>query len=102
MATTTPIDLPRFLLALAKTEYFHADRLEDGCVEDVLLVKAVHGRRVDSFEDWETENVDDNTNKEAIEETERLLQIHAEQLVCHAALSLGLRRTTARRGFPNS
>lgn len=89
MATTTPIDLPRFLLALAKTEYFHADRLEDGCVEDVLLVKAVHGRRVDSFEDWETENVDDNTNKEAIEETERLLQIHAGRLVCHAALSLG-------------
>ena len=89
MATATPIDLPRLLLVLAKTEYFRADRLNDGCVEDVLLVKAVDGRRVDTFEDREDANVDDNTDREAIEDAERLLQIHAEQLVCHAALSLG-------------
>jgi hypothetical protein len=89
MTTATHIDLPRLLLVLAKTEYFRADRLEDGCVEDVLLVKAVDGRRIDTFEDWEDENVNDNTNREAIEEAERLIQIYAEQLVCHAALSLG-------------
>jgi hypothetical protein len=85
----TTIDLPRLLLVLAKTETFRAERLEDGCVDDVLLVKAVDGIRVDTFEDWEDENVDDNTSREAIEDAERLLQIHAEQLVCHAALSLG-------------
>jgi hypothetical protein len=100
MTTATPIDLPRLLLALAKTEYFRADRLEDGCVEDVLLVKAVHSIRVDPFDDREDENVDNNISRGAIEDAERLLEIHAEQLVCHAALSLGYGEPPGAGVFP--
>jgi hypothetical protein len=85
----SPIDVPKLLLMLAKTEYCRADALNDGCVDAVLLVKTHNGIRVDIFEDWEDENVNDNTSREAIEDAERLLQIHAEQLVCHAVLSLG-------------
>ena len=85
----SPIDLPRLLLILAKAEYSVLKRSKSGCVDAVLLVKAVDGIRVDIFEDWEDENVNDNTSREAIEAAERLLQIHAEQLVCHAALHLG-------------
>jgi hypothetical protein len=61
----TPIDLPRLLLMLAKAEYYRADKLEDGCVDAVLLVKTHNGIRVDIFEDWEDENVNDNTSREA-------------------------------------
>ena len=96
----TPIDLPRLLLVLAKTETFRAERLEDGCVDAVLLIKTVNGIRVDIFEDWEDENVNDNTSREAIEAGERLLQIHAEQLVCHAALSLGYGEPPGAGVFP--
>ena len=67
MATATPIDLPRLLLVLAKTEYCRADTLEDGWVDAVLLVKTHNGIRADIFEDWEDENVNDNTSREAIE-----------------------------------
>jgi hypothetical protein len=96
----TVIDLPRLLLVLAKTENFRAERLNDGRVDAVLLVKAVNGIRVDTFEDWEDENVDDNTSREAIEDAERLLKIHAEQLVCHAALSLGYGEAPSVGVFP--
>ena len=96
----TAIDLPRLLLMLAKTEYSRAETLEDGCVDAVLLVKTHNGIRVDIFEDWEDENVNDNTSREAIEAGERLLQIHAEQLVCHAALHLGYGEPPGAGVFP--
>ena len=40
------------------------------------------------------------TTPTAIEEAERLIQIHAEQLVCHAALSLGYGEPTSVGVFP--
>ena len=96
----SPIDLPKLLLLLAKAEYCRADTLEDGWVDAVLLVKTHNGIRVDIFEDWEDENVNDNTSREAKEAGERLLQIHAEQLVCHAALHLGYGEPPGAGVFP--
>ena len=87
-------------LSAAKAEYCRAETLEDGCVDAVLLVKTHNGIRADTFEDWEDENVNDNTNREAIEAADRLLQIHAEQLVCHAALGLGYGEPPGAGVFP--
>ena len=96
----SPIDLPKLLLLLAKAEYCRADTLEDGWVDAVLLVKTHNGIRVDIFEDWEAENVNDNTSREAKVAGERLLQIHADQLVCHAALHLGYGEPPGAGVFP--
>jgi hypothetical protein len=96
----TSIDLPRLLLMLAKSEYYRADTLENECVDSVLLVKTVNGVRADIFEDWEHENVNDNTSREAVEAGERLLQIHGDQLVCHAVLHLGYGEPPRDGAFP--
>ena len=94
------IDVPKLLLLLAKAEYCRAETLEDGWVDAVSLVKTVNGIRVNIFEEREAKNVNNNTSREAIEAGERLLQIHGDQLVCHAALHLGYGEPPGAGVFP--
>ena len=93
------IELPHLLLILAKTEYTRADAFCDGCVDDVLLAKTgtPHGRiSVEDLADCSGAAV----SLEHREEAACLIEMHAEQLVCRAALALGYGEPPAGSTFP--
>jgi hypothetical protein len=96
---TATIDFPRLLLMLAKTEYTRADALCDGCVDDVLLAKTDTDRRRISVEDL-ADYSGAAVSLVDREEAACFVEMHAEQLVCRAALALGYGERPAGSTFP--
>jgi hypothetical protein len=99
MTQTATVDLSHLLLILAKTEYARADAICDGCVDDVLLTKTDAPRGRISVEDL----ADLSGAAVSLEDRERaacFIEMHAEQLVCRAALGLGYGEPPAGGTFP--
>ena len=92
------IDLPHLLLILAKTEYTRADALSTAASTTCCSRKLTHRGRisVEDLADYSGAAV----SLEDREEAACFIEMHAEQLVCRAALALGYGEPPAGSTFP--